>query len=159
MDNNQMEKIKCSNMYNCLFCIVFVADEARARVTVSAISFGIEFLQVQSHKKCVPSKRFRSANEWERAGIVCYNWGSKKKRRGRKLPLAALSLAKADCVMENGGHRWLHLNRSFFSFFKKARRFSFEELLNANPRLFVPRFALLPRSKAITSKQLSLKTT
>lgn len=50
MDNNQMEKIKCSNTYNCLFYIAFVDDEACARVTVCAISLGIEFLQVQSQK-------------------------------------------------------------------------------------------------------------
>lgn len=50
MDNNQMEKIKCSNTHNCLFSIGLVDDEACAGVTVSAISFGIEFLQVQSQK-------------------------------------------------------------------------------------------------------------
>lgn len=52
MDNNQMEKIKCSNRYNCLFYILFVEDKGCAGITVPATSLGIEFLQVQSQKMC-----------------------------------------------------------------------------------------------------------
>lgn len=75
-----MEKIKCSNTNNCLYSIVFVDDKACARVTASAISFGIEFLQVQS-QKIVSSIKDSGLLMNEKELVLLVTAGAKKKEK------------------------------------------------------------------------------
>lgn len=58
----------------------------------------------------------------EKELVLLVTTGEDKKKKGIQLPLAALSLVKADCEMGNRGYRRLHLKRSFL-FFRKLPDF------------------------------------
>lgn len=95
-------------------------DNGCAGITVSAISFGIEFLQVQSQKNVSLIKDTGLLMNEKELVLLATKGGKKKKKN--KAAACSTFLVKADCEMENRGYRWLHLKRSFF-FFKKLPDF------------------------------------